>query len=327
MRTLIVPCAGNRTINGLPIFLNRHPDGTLLAKKVIEGIFPEKYDRIIFSVIREVNEKYNAKKIINSELGKKFTIEVAEISTQTSGPAETVYLTLQQCNVNGAFAVKDSHIYINIASYDCDNFVAGLDLTDIDQTIEDLRSKSFIVLNEQDQVTDIIEKKFRSDVISAGLYGFKKASDFCFAYEKLSNGGYPIKKLYLSHIISYLIGYKQRIFHNIKTTRFEEYVTPNAWAAVQKRYATCFLDIDAIFGCKNKLEYNNEDIELLRKISDNGTKIIAYTSLGKDKADEIFNVFRVNSILCQQVVYDCSFSSVKMIISDRESLKNLMIGV
>ena len=327
MRTLIVPCAGNRTINGLPLFLNRHPDGTLLAKKVVEGIFPEKYDRIIYAVIKEVNEKYEAEKIISNELGKTFLIETAEIPAHTSGPAETVYLTLQQCNVDGAFAVKDSHIYINIAPFDCDNFVAGLDLTDFDRTIEDLRSKSFIVLNEQNQITDIIEKRFRSDVISAGLYGFKKASDFCFAYEKLSNGGYPIKKLYLSHIISYLIGYKQRIFHSIKTTGFEEYGTPNTWAAVQKRYATCFLDIDAIFCTGEESEYSNQDIELLKKISKNGTKLVAYTSLGKDKADDILNMLKDNDILCQQVVYGCSFSSVKTIISDREDLKSMTIGV
>ena len=36
MRNLIVLCAGARRVNNLPIFLNRHPDGKLLAEKAIE---------------------------------------------------------------------------------------------------------------------------------------------------------------------------------------------------------------------------------------------------------------------------------------------------
>ena len=60
MKSLIVLCAGGRLINGLPIFLNRHPDGKLLAEKAIEGILAESYNRIYFTILKEANEKFRA---------------------------------------------------------------------------------------------------------------------------------------------------------------------------------------------------------------------------------------------------------------------------
>ena len=68
MKTLIVPCAGDRKINDIPLFLNKYPDGTLLGIKAIEGIYPEKYDRIIYVILEDIEEKYNATKILKSLL-------------------------------------------------------------------------------------------------------------------------------------------------------------------------------------------------------------------------------------------------------------------
>ena len=67
------------------------------------------------------------------------------------------------------------------------NFVSGLDLTTYNQDVFKVRTKSFIVTNEQNQILDIIEKKFRSDIISVGLYGFKNTNDFIEAYRNLSD--------------------------------------------------------------------------------------------------------------------------------------------
>ena len=57
MRTLIVLCAGGRVINNLPVFLNRHADGKILAEKAIEGIFAESYDEVIFTILKSINYK------------------------------------------------------------------------------------------------------------------------------------------------------------------------------------------------------------------------------------------------------------------------------
>ena len=68
MKTLIVPCVGNRKINDIPLFLNKYPDGKLMAIKSIEGIYPEEYDRIIYVVLKDIEEKYNVTEILKKLL-------------------------------------------------------------------------------------------------------------------------------------------------------------------------------------------------------------------------------------------------------------------
>ena len=129
MRTLIVLCAGGRVINNLPVFLNRHPDGKILAEKAIEGIFAESYDEVIFTILKSINDKYQVEKILNAEISGHNNIRIYELDKPTSGPAESVYLTIKGANIEGEFAVRDSLNGITISNKITGNFVAGLDLT------------------------------------------------------------------------------------------------------------------------------------------------------------------------------------------------------
>lgn len=323
MRTLIVLCAGSRIIDGIPLYLQRHPDGKLIAEKCIEGICPENYDKIVYTVLKETDDEFNAKEKIISEIGNKYPFEVVVLPNKTNGPAETAYMTLEAGNIDGEIVLRDSHNYIKIEQDQKGNFVAGLDLSTYENTIEELRTKSFIVLNEQSQVLDVVEKRFCSDVISAGLYGFKKASDFKLAFEHLSDPNYPIQMLYVSHIISYLIGYKQRIFHSVNTTFFEDWATLRSWNKVQKNYSTCFLDLDGV--CGNNVPYDNAVITSLQKASSNGCVFIAFSSQNSLDKDAVQNYFNENMINVQAVISGCTFSTSRVIINNRKALDNLIL--
>lgn len=323
MRTLIVLCAGSRKINECPLFLLKHPkDGKLIAEKVIEGIFPESYDRIIYTILEEVDKEFDAEKIILNSVGLKYNVEVVKLTKKTSGPAETAYQTILQSNVDGEICIRDSHSYINIKENVTGNFIAGLDLIKHQKTIENLSSKSFIILNEQNQVLDVVEKKFRADVISGGLYGFKRVSDFVMAYNKLKDPNYCIQKLYVSHIISYLIGYSERIFHAVDIINFEDWSTVNSWARVQKKYATYFLDIDAV-----KIENDIDILEILKKASLNGEKFIGYTSDAGVNTDEVKKNMLNQGINILQIVSGCSYSKVKSIINTKKQIEDINLEV
>ena len=59
---------------------------------------------------------------------------------------------------------------------------------------------------------ELIQKKAYSLISSAfweRLVKWRRAEDFIKAYEKLNDASYPISSLYVSHIISYLIGYSR----------------------------------------------------------------------------------------------------------------------
>lgn len=232
----MVLCAGNRMKNNLPLCLNYHPDGTLLARKAIEGIFPETYDRILYVVTKKNNERYAMKKHIIQSMPGFSNIEIAEIDEETNGPAETVYRAIQKMDLNGEFVVRDSLNYIRMKENQTGNFITGLDVTKFEEEVFKIRKKSFIILNEQKQVLDIVEKRLRSDIISVGTYGFQSTSDFMMAYERLSDPSYSVKTMYVSHVISYLIGYKNSDFYCEKVDCCEDWSSEDAWLYLQHKY-------------------------------------------------------------------------------------------
>lgn len=323
MKTLIVPCAGGRIIDSRPIFLNLHPDGELLAIKAILGVFPDSYDRIVYTVLKETDEKYNAQYEILKANNDRFPIDVLILDDRTNGPAETVYETIKQGNIDGEFAVRDSHAYISISKEMEGNYIAGLDLTKYEKPIEYLRGKSFIVLNEQGQTLDVIEKHFCSDVISVGLYGFKKTTDYLIAFEHLNDPNYPIDKLFVSHIISYLIGYKQRVFHSIQVSEFEDWGSKTSWQRVQKNHSTCFLDLDCI--CRGSRTISEELLYNLKQLSDSGVLFVPFTSKNVDNGIGTF--LHDHGINVLPVVCNCLASKIKTLACSVDDIMEMTLEI
>lgn len=324
MRTMIIPCAGSHTVNELPLFLNRHPDGELIALKSIRGVFPEKYDRIVYSVLRETEEKYSASQKIREAMKELFEPEIIILDKSTKGPAQTVYETILTAKIEGEFSVRDSHVYMELDKDYSGNFIAGLDLTEYGKTIENLRSKSFILLNEQKKVLDIIEKHFSSDVISVGLYGFMDTKDYVMAYNRLNDSNYPVNKLYVSHIISYLIGYCQRVFHLAKTVEFEDWSTKAAWQRLQRGYSTCFVDLDKI--CENGFLFDKKVIDEIVALSNVGMCFVGFSSSNMDE-DAMQRKCRDAGMNVIAVISGCSHSLSRLLIQNKKDLTEIALEV
>ena len=165
MSTLIVPCAGRSTrFPGMsPKWLLRYPDGKIMLEKSIEGLDVNFFDDVIITIVKEHAEKFSADKILENifhfKNSTKFHLCVLE--NFTSCQAETVSKTLELCGVKGNFAVKDSDNYIKISIPITDNrnFVTGINIETFPNEIRRLNSKSFLTVNEQGIILDIIEKK------------------------------------------------------------------------------------------------------------------------------------------------------------------------
>lgn len=242
----------------LPLYLNRHPDGEFLARKLLESIYPERYQRIIFTVSREECEKYDAGEKLQAALGAAFPVEVYSLEVSTSGPAESAYRTIKAMNISGEIAIRDSTSTFRLEQDVQGNFVAGLDLCRFGREIYHVRTKSFIITNEQKQILDIVEKSFRSDTISAGLYGFADVKDFVMAYELLSDRHHPVEHLYVSNIISYLIGYRQMIFGFVEATDYEDWKNPDEWNRLREQYGQrklAMVDLDGTLFDTRRVNY------------------------------------------------------------------------
>ena len=323
MRTLIVPCAGSKNIDKIPIFLNRHPDGELLAIKSIIDIYPETYDRIIYVITDQIEKKYNVSSILKNENKGRYPIEISILEQDTLGPAMTVYQTIKNAKVSGEFAIRDSHAFLKLKENYYGNFIAGLDLTKYKRTIDNLKNKSFLILNEQKNALDIIEKHFCSDVVSVGLYGFKKTEDFLMAYEHLDDSDYPIEKKYVSHIISYLIGYKQRVFHAVDVSEYEDWSTEYSWSKIQKSHANCFLNLDEIFEDGSHL--SDEIIFDLQKLSKSGVAFIGFTY--KKCESEWSQYLRDNGINVINTICGCNYSRCNITACNAEVIRNMVLDL
>lgn len=169
-----------------------------------------------------------------------------------------------------------------------------------------------------------MKSKICSENISVGYYGFSDADEFCFAYEQLNDKNYPIQSLYVSHIISYMIGCNNKIFHFITANSFEEWGNEKTWLEVQKRYATYFLDLDKLFGYQFDSDAGKEVMEALQIISKRGGSFVGFTSNDEGMKRKARTLFEKAGINCLQVIYGCSMSTVKAILSDKNEINRCL---
>lgn len=322
MSTLIVPCMGRKMVNGIPQYLNRHPNGKRLIERSIEGIYTDQYKRVLIVLLAEDEEKYHAKLIISNEV-KGYPIEIIALDEMTSGPAETVYKAIIKANVTGEVVVKDADNYLKIKEIPQGNFVAGLDLNIWERDIHNLRNKSFLIVNEQGNLLDIIEKQVRSDVICLGLYGFKKAEDFVKAFEHLNDANYPITKLYVSHVISYLIGYLGRVFHYVSSREYENWGDERHWKDMQRDYTLYFIDLDNILGTDGILTDDNKN--KLTTLQKRGASFVGYTVANENYKIAALKVLEEAGLCFIKIVYGCPYSENKEIIASEEELEKKVI--
>lgn len=312
MRTLVIPCGGRKLIDGKPLYLNRHPNGKLMLEWCMAGIHPEDFDRILVVLLREDVTEFGADRIILEALGTQYPIEVVVLPERTAGPADTVYQAILRGGIRGAMVVKDvdNHVRVPREQIRQGNFVAGLDLNLWERDIHNLRNKSFLVLNEQGNLLDVIEKQFKSDVICLGLYGFQRAADFTDAYHRLNDPSYPITKLYLSHVISYLIGYSGKVFRYVAATAFENWSDERHWNELQRDHALRFVDLDRV-----------TDTRKLRLLQDRGAVFVGYTIQNPARGADMARALEESGIRLMQVVCDCPWGKIKGIIASDTELE------
>ena len=180
MKTLLIPCAGksSRFPNMRPKWLLTHPDGKLMVQKAIEKIDLTQFDQVVFTIVREHDRKYGASLILRQALesslqNMNIKMVVCILEDFTSSPSETIYLTAQKVGLQGLVVVKDSDNVVGLDGVTFkDNSVVGLNINKV-KNVSNLPGKSFLIVNEQALLLDIVEKEIVSPLICLGVYIFK----------------------------------------------------------------------------------------------------------------------------------------------------------
>lgn len=288
MKTLLIPCAGasSRFPGMRPKWLLTHPDGKLMIVKALEGLNLDFFDRIVIVILQQHIDKYQADLVLKQAF-HGIDIEIAVLPAPTSCASETVYQAVCQLQITGSVVVKDSDNQVKLHfSENIYNGIGALNIYSQEESFE-LRSKSFLLLNDKDIILDIIEKKIVSDCICVGVYAFENIADFCDAYMKIVTQKIE-GEIYLSHVISYMICIQKNIFRALYVSSLKDWGTLQDWRKEQSAYKTYFVDFDGIC-IMNSGKYgttnwdNNKDLIVenlseLKRLQDIGAQIIITTS-------------------------------------------------
>ena len=287
MRSLIVPMAGRSTRfpNMRPKWMLSHPmSHRMMVTEAISGLNLDFFDNIYFICLQQHEDKYSFMKGFVAELddaGLRAKSNIVLLPEQTDSQSETVYTFLSGYDLDGFIFIKDSDGF-----YKCDveerNQVAYFDLNDMDDI--NARTKSYVDLDVNDVVTNIVEKKVISSTFSSGGYGFADAKEFCKTFEKLQDMD---GECYISHIIFEMM-LSGSTFYVTKTTDFKDWGTLDAWNKYKSQYKCLFVDIDGTLitnsshhfppymGSGEPIENN---IDFLAELHEQGkTRIILTTS-------------------------------------------------
>ncbi len=255
-----------------------------MIEKAIDAVNLSLFDRVIITIVRPHVEQYDAATVLTQAFtGKGY--ELCMLDAFTSCASETVYETLVQMRVEGAFVVRDSDNMVQVHLERLGNFVVGLDLNRFPD-ISNVVGKSFLVVNDQGIIVNIVEKRIVSNIISLGVYGFESVEAFQAAYREL-RGLREEGELYVSHVIACMIASGEHEFDYVPADNFEDWGTVDDWRKVQKRYRTYFVDIDGVVmkntGRYGKVNWSNnqevlaQNIDVLKQLQQQGGQIIFTT--------------------------------------------------
>ncbi len=292
---VIIPCAGksSRFPDTRPKFLLTMPEGDAMFEKAARPHL--KSDSIHFGFLKEHNEEFNIDKILKRSILKDTLLNVCIFNDVTSGPAETAFAIID-IGVNSGKIDKDEPILIK----DCDSF-AETNL-DFDQQTEgnyvvvanlkshkkitNVAAKSFAVLNENNLITNIVEKDVVSNYICTGMYGFASAEKFMNAYLSLKEKANDGEEIFISHVIKELL--EDEPFEAVQANAFIDCGTYEEYIKHAESMPTYFIDLDGtLWSNQSKLFDNHyrtpkipipEAVKYFLKKQAEGCKLIFTTS-------------------------------------------------
>ena len=200
--------------------------GQINCIKALEGIDLSMFTKIYFVMLYEHELKYHIaekitvarkfnKKLLDTEVIFKF------LDIPTSSQTETIYNTIIEYNIKGPIFIKDADNTCTCEGQIKGNTVLVYPLENT--PIVDPQHKSYVNVDDQNFVVNIIEKRVVSNLFNCGGYSFTDAALFKTAYETLLGYEDIANHMYISHIIYWLILNKKIKFRPVEATYYEDF--------------------------------------------------------------------------------------------------------
>ena len=186
--------------------------GQPMIRFVINNLRPNQPYRFIFLCLYEHITKYGVDILLKSW---EPTCEIVTVNSVTEGAACTVLLAKKFIENDDNLMIANSDQWVNV---DIDKYLQMIDTKRLDGLIMTMKASdpkwSFIRINENHIVNEVVEKKVISNEATVGIYNFKRGSDFVKASEHMikknlrTNGEFCVAPAYNELIASgHVIGY------------------------------------------------------------------------------------------------------------------------
>jgi len=161
----------------IPVF------GKPMIQVVIENLRPNVDHRFVFICQSEHFSKYPLRPLLEREAPG---CEIIEVNQVTDGAACTVLLAKEFINNTDQLMIANCDQYINV---DINQYLNCLNQGDSDGLIMTMKAFdnkwSFVKLNENNEITLVVEKQVVSDEATVGIYNFMQGKDFVAAAESM----------------------------------------------------------------------------------------------------------------------------------------------
>ena len=273
----------------------------------------------------EEHKKFISTGLVKSLIEKKFInkkVTIFTLKDPTPSQPATIVSYLRTINNDFPFFIKDCDNYFKIEPK-VENSVAYINLGSLREI--DAASKSYIKINQFNEIELIAEKTIISDKFCCGGYSFISSHSFSNSYESI--GGDNNHDLYVSHIIQKNL-LEGITYHAHEASSYEDYGTLREFKNYTKEVKTIFSDFDGVLVLnsskfanppwqynpnKNNLNYLSN---FLKGSPD--SKLIITTSRPISEKKNIENFLKNYGIYCHDIVTDLPHAK-RILINDYSS--------
>jgi hypothetical protein len=324
---ILVPCCGSssRYPNQAPKWMLPAPDGQPMLTMAVSG-FQFDLDQLVVVILREHEEKYDARRGINDAFGGE--VEIVMLDEPTSSQAETVARALRALRLDEPFLVKDSDNRFELADLDQGDCYVSVDSLNNHDLINP-RNKSYVQVDHNGLITNIREKEVISDLFSVGGYFFTQPEQFIDAYDRMSarDTGWD-RELFISDIIATMV-LEGTPVHTRRVERYQDWGTVHEWHRTLLASRTVFAALDGFVFERGSAHFaprfsdvtpHKQAVDELQRIRDRGHSVILLSI--RPKALESLTRAQLDAIGLGDlpVVYDCGSTAWRLVASPHSLL-------